>query len=110
MKRFFVSKSAFQRRIKVHSYSKDKDRMCVFQMHPNIEISLDEVRSAFELRKNDNIEYYAVFGIDGDMAERYLPVVEQLERSYAKSLCKDAIWGNIISSPCKLHDDDNGTH
>lgn len=60
-----------------------KDRMGVFQLHPKIVVSLDEVREAYELRKSGmKGDGYAVFGLDGDNVERYLPVVERLETSY----------------------------
>ena len=70
-----------KRHIAAHS---TKDRMGVFQLHPKITVSLDEVREAYELRKSgmkgDN---YAVFGLDGENVERYLPVVERLEKAFS---------------------------
>lgn len=60
-----------------------KDRMGVFQLHPKINVSLDEVREAYELRKGGmSIDNYAAFGLNGENVERYLPVVERLEKAF----------------------------
>ena len=79
-----------KRHVAAHS---TKDRMGVFQLHPKITVSLDEVREAYEMRKGgmkgDN---YAAFGLDGENVERYLPVVERLETSYRITQAKPSLF------------------
>ena len=87
-----------RRHVAAHS---TKDRMGVFQLHPKITVSLDEVREAYELRKGGmKGDTYAVFGLDGENVERYLPIVERLETSYTQtkpSLMLDALHAAICA-------------
>jgi hypothetical protein len=94
------------RHVAAHS---TKDRMGVFQLHPTITVSLDEVREAYELRKSgmkgDN---YAVFGLDGENVERYLPVVERLETSYRITQAKPSLFLDALHAAiCTFFSVDN---
>ena len=67
----------------VRTRSCTKDRMGVFQLHPKIVVSIEEVREAYELRKNGMAcDNYAAFGLNGENVERYLPIVERLEKAF----------------------------
>jgi len=86
-----------------------KDKMGVFQIRPDVPVSLQNARDAKEychtydhVPKND---VYAIYGVDGEMVQKYLHVVEDLERSYDQavinvskeaSLIKVSLWGYTL--------------
>ena len=61
-------------------YSKDK--MPLFQVHPKIKVTLDDVNEAFvatrNLQENDRIEYFESHNINYNNANKYYRFVNEL--------------------------------
>jgi hypothetical protein len=71
-----------------------RDSMGVFQVAPNCPIpSISQARMAYELchppqgaTSATTNPSYVVFGVDGDMVEKYIDIVESFEASYVRSV------------------------
>lgn len=63
-----------------------RDNKCIFQLHPKVHVTIQQARHAYTTCRQTHVNVrptnddYAIFCVDGDMVETYLPVVESLER------------------------------
>lgn len=79
-------KKRIVRNVKLNSYNKP-----IFQMSDKSKIiSIDEARSVYDIchyikSPQQQLETYVIFNVDGDMVEKYIHIVENLEKSYNKS-------------------------
>lgn len=72
-------------------WADDRCRKGVFDLHPKCPVTLKDVRDAYDIHtytnalnpKHKNI--YEMLGCDKDMVDRYLEVVERLEKTYFNS-------------------------
>jgi hypothetical protein len=80
----------FQQRSLVRC-SSSRDKKGIFQLHPDIPISIAEARDAYNCCavSHDPLNYvnpsYLVFGVDGEMVEKYLDTVEYMESMYIRT-------------------------
>ncbi len=65
-----------------------RDRKPIFQSVPHVHISLVQARDAYEMQKSIpkhlTRRVYEEFSIDGEMVDKYIDVVEKLERTYKR--------------------------
>lgn len=90
----FASKVFAVRRqpLRVVACDCSRDKMGIFQVTPNLPVSISQARSAYEVCRTpyDALNYtnpsYTVFGVDGEMVEKYIDIVETLEATYVRSV------------------------
>lgn len=80
-----------RQRTMLRAWTANRERKGIFQADPDIPISIQEARDAYNCCRmpHDPLNYtnpsYTIFSVDGEMVEKYIDIVEELEWMYVKT-------------------------
>jgi hypothetical protein len=68
------------------TYSVNRDTKGIFHRDPLIPVSIREAREAYDAcHRGRRYDVYDCFYLDGEMVEKYIHVIEELEHAYEMS-------------------------
>lgn len=91
------------------AWTSNRDHKGIFQTDPEIPISISEAREAYNCCRmpHDPLNYtnpsYNIFGVDGEMVQKYIDIVEELEWMYEKTKLETEPAKKIIIGPFVIY-------
>ena len=87
-------------RLRVRATMPDNKPIFVNKIH-KLPVTIREAREAYDACINiknpiQKEAMYLMFGVDGDMAEKYIDTVEQLENAYHKISVPFSLWDRLF--------------